>query len=78
MTMYVNHETMRDIRKGLLVQMHEYISFHIADEDAYERWISIVPDEPTEEDLEFIADDDELWTMACTTFGKLVKRYEVR
>lgn len=78
MTMYVEHETMKDMRIGFLKQMHEYIQFHIDDEEAYGRWILIVPDEPTEDDFEYIADDSELWTEVCTVFGKLVKEYEGR
>ena len=78
MTMYVSHETMKEIRVKLLIQMHEYISFHIADEDAYARWINTVPDDPSDEDLEFIADDDDLWLTACEEFNKIVKKYEGR
>lgn len=78
MTMYVSHETMRDMRINFLKQMHEYIQFHINDENAYMIWILIVPDDPQEDDFEFIAEDEELWTSACTTFGKIIKEYEGR
>lgn len=78
MTMYVSHETIKDMRMGFLKQMHEYIRCHIGDEEAYERWILIMPDESSEEDFESIADDDELWVDVCTVFGKLIKEYEGR
>lgn len=76
--MYVNHETMRDMRINFLKQMHEYIQFHINDENVYMIWILIVPDDPQEDDFKFIAEDEELWTSACTTFGKIIKEYEGR
>lgn len=78
MAMCVTHETMKDTRIGFLKQMQEYIQFHIADEDAYARWIQIVPDEADEEDFEFIADNNDLWISACTTFGKITKEFEDR
>lgn len=78
MAMYVEHQTMVEMRINFLKQMHEYVRFHINDENAYMTWILIVPDEPQEDDFEFIANDEDLWTSACSTFGKLVKRYEGR
>lgn len=49
----------------------------LMDEDAYMRWISIVPDEVTDEDLEFIASDEEndLFKDATLLFIKLMKEY---
>lgn len=76
MTMYVSPDTMRDMRVRFLKQMCDYIQLHIADEDAYAHWIDVVPDEPKEEDFIEIAEDDELWVLACTTFGKIANEYE--
>lgn len=70
--------TLKEMRVGFLRQMYEYIIYHIGDEGAYARWICLVPDEPQEDDLEFIAEDDELWVDACVLFGKLAKEYEGR
>ena len=78
MAKFVDMETMLDMRKGFIKQMHNYIGFHINDEDAYGEWIQLVPDKPDEEDFTFIANDEELWVSVCTLFGKLVKRYEGR
>lgn len=64
------------LKMNLLGGMNDYICNELGDEEAWGRWISLVPDACTEEDLEFIAEDDELWTMACELFGRLVKEYE--
>lgn len=66
---------MKDLKVKLLKGMHEYVR-NINDERAYMRWINIVPDEPMEDDFEFIAEDKELWTDTCELFADLVKRYE--
>lgn len=49
----------------------------LMDEEAYMHWISIVPDEATDEDLEFIARDEEndLFKDATLLFIKLMKGY---
>ena len=45
-------------------------------EDAYfEYWIELVPDEATEEDLMYIALDDELYGESCGLFRKLINKY---
>ncbi len=72
MTMYVTPNEMTVIKMNLLGGMYEFIG---QDEDAYAEWIALCPDEPTEDDLKEIAEDDELWVSACELFGRLVKRY---
>ena len=62
------------LKANMLGGMHEYIR-HLNDEDAYDRWILIVPDEPTENDLISIAEDEGLWKDTCSLFGRLVKQY---
>ncbi len=54
--------------------MHTIVR-NLNDENAYMRWIELVPDEATEEDLVDIADDDELFDEACGLFTRLVARY---
>ena len=68
--------TKQELRENLLVMMHEYVRMEIADEDAYMKWITIVPDEPIKEDFEFIAENDEEWQICARMFGKLVRCYE--
>ena len=59
---------------NLLGGMNYYIIEYIQDEEDFERWItSGVPDEATEEDLETIAEDDELWRACCVLFSELVE-----
>lgn len=62
------------LRMNLLGGMNYYIIEHIQDEEAFEDWITYgVPDQATEEDLETIAEDDELWRTCCVLFGELVQ-----
>lgn len=62
------------LKMNILGGMNEYVK-NLSDENAYMAWIDIVPDECTEDDLLFIATDDELWADTCRLFGSLVKRY---
>lgn len=58
----------------LLKAMHEVV-ISMNDENAYERWILVVPDEPTEDDFEYMANDDELMDDACRLFRSIVKTH---
>lgn len=60
------------LRMNLLGGMHSYIQFHVDDETAYDSWIKWVPDEPTEEDLQSIAENDELFNQVCAVFGSIL------
>ena len=62
------------LKMNMLGGMNEYIK-NLSDEDAYMRWINFVPDECDEDDLLFIATDEELWTDTCKLFGRLVGKY---
>ena len=58
----------------LLKQMDKYIR-EIGDEEIWMDWIAVgVPDEATEEDYEFMADDEVIWRETCEIFGELIKR----
>ena len=71
--MTVTSKEMTAIKVKLLKEMHNYI-IEMGDEDIYETWIAIcVPDEPTEDDFEYIAENDEEWVYVCKEFGKLVE-----
>lgn len=67
--------TEKQYKMILLASMDNYICNILGDESAWMSWIQIVPDECTEDDLEFIADDEELWKDTCKLFGKLVEKY---
>ena len=72
----MEEKTLKELRADFLKQMDYYVRFHIADEIAIELWVLIFPDEASEDEILYIADDNELWTDCCVLFGKLVKRYE--
>lgn len=62
------------LKMNLLGGMDSYIR-ELGDEDIWEVWIAYgVPDGATEDDLQFIAEDDELWRDTCGLFGQLIKR----
>lgn len=67
---------MKILRMNLLGGMDDYICNHLGYEEACENWYRIVPQGHTEYLLEFIAEDEELWVMACDLFGQLVKEYD--
>ena len=62
------------LRMNLVGGMNEYVKC-MNDENAYMAWIMIVPDEATEEDLQDIAEDDEMFQEVVELFNKLIKRY---
>lgn len=59
----------------MLKQFDNIIVNEIGDEDAIELWLEIVPDEYTEDDLEFIANDLDLMVTALKVFYQIVKEY---
>jgi hypothetical protein len=70
--MYVTREELIKTRISIAKQMNKYI-IDMGDEKIWMNWITVgVPDAPTEEDYEFIAENDEEWVDVCTLFGKLV------
>ena len=67
----MTREEMRKVRLDLVHQMHEYI-MNAGDEEIYEIWMrDCIPDEPSEEDFEFFADDPTEFRELCTIFGFL-------
>lgn len=51
------------------------IMVHMNDEEAYMKWIHVVPDGATQEDFEAIADDEELFDSTVYLFKDLMERY---
>lgn len=62
------------LRMNLVGGMNEYVKY-MNDENAYMSWIMLVPDEATEEDLQDIAEDDEMFQEVVELFNRLVKKY---
>ena len=52
--------------------MHQLI-LALGDEDIYEQWINVVPDEPDASDFEFIAEDAELYNDCVKIFLHAMK-----
>ena len=65
-------------RKAQLKAMHE-VMCNANDEGLYMTWISLgVPDCPTEDDFEFIAESDETYNETIDLFIKLVSKASYR
>ena len=66
----------KEQRIQLLKGMNQYI-INLGDEEVYDPWFSCgVPDEATDDDYEFIADNIEEWVYVCQLFGRLIGEYE--
>lgn len=64
-----------ETRKDLLKAMHLLMQ-HMNNEDAYYNWIVTgVPDCPSEDDFESIAEDDEEFNETADLFMKIVHAY---
>ena len=51
------------------------IMVHMNDENAYMKWIAVVPDVADEDDFKAIADDEELFDCVVYLFKDLMERY---
>ena len=66
----------KEQRIELLKGMNQYI-IDLGDEEVYETWFSVgVPDEATDDDYEFIAENLEEWVSICKLFGAIVNEYD--
>lgn len=71
MTMAVTHNDLIQLRKKLLKEMNKYI-IEMGDEEIWMDWITLgVPDAPSEDDYDFIAENDDEWNDVCGLFGRL-------
>lgn len=61
------------MRADQMQAMHEVIR-NANDEGIYMTWIYLVPDEPSRDDFEFMAESDETYKEVCDLFVKLVKK----
>lgn len=64
-------------RVKLLKAMNETVG-SISDENAYAWWIEIVPDQASDDDFEYIAEDQELCDDVCRRFALIMNRFVVR
>ena len=64
------------IDKILLVTSMNFLVTYLNNEEAYYgSWIYVVPDEAEDEDLEFIAEDNDLYKDTCELFIHCMKGY---
>lgn len=69
----MNENEKKVLRMNLLGGMHSYMMNCIGNEDIQDTWLQFgVPDEPAEEDLESIAEDNQEFAEIVHLFGKLV------
>ena len=54
--------------------MHHIIT-SINDENAYMIWIYLIPDGADDDDLMMCAEDEEIFSEACTLFRSLIRTY---
>ena len=62
----------KNVRIRQLKAMHELMTL-ANDENIYMAWIYTMPDEPSEEDFEDIAEDDEMYNECFDAFVRLIK-----
>ena len=63
------------IKIDLLKQMDKYICEVVGDEEIWEIWIALgVPDEATDEDYQYMAEDEDTWKYTCNLFGRLIQK----
>lgn len=71
--MQLSFSEMIKTKMNLLQQMHNFI-LNIGDEEIYEEWVTFcIPDEPSEDDYEFIANDETLWNEITEKFIQIIK-----
>lgn len=64
-----------DNERADFVRSMNNIMVHMNDEEAYMKWIQVVPDGATQEDFEAIADNEELFDSTVYLFKDLMDRY---
>lgn len=63
----------KEARINQLNLMHR-LMIEANDENIYMTWILLMPDEPTDEDIEYIAEDDEAYNECFDLFVKLISK----
>lgn len=64
---------LKQTKMNMLGAMHSIVMNEVNDEELQMWWLEeCVPNQPTEEDFEFIAEDIELWVDCCRIFGKIM------
>lgn len=56
----------------LIRDMDTFLRQNINDEEAFMRWLYVVPDECTDDDCDYVAEDPEEFMQALKIFAELV------
>ena len=67
----------KEMRVAQLKAMHE-VMLNANNENIYMSWIITVPDCPSDDDFEFIAENDENYNEVCDLFISLVSKKSYR
>lgn len=70
----IDMDMYKDERTDFVRSMND-IMVHMNDENAYMKWIQVVPDGATQDDFEAIADDEELFDETVYLFKDIMKQY---
>lgn len=60
------------------IKMMHQMMLTANDENIYSTWVCEVPDEPSQDDFEYIAGNDDAYNEVCDLFAVLVKRKGMR
>jgi len=60
------------LRANLMGGMNEYIK-ELGDEEIWEHWITVFPDECSEDELMEIAEDEDLWIEVVKCFAECLE-----
>lgn len=63
------------VKRFNMIKAMNLLVCQMNDEEAYFRWIYVVPDEANDDDLMDVAEDDDLFNESCQLFNELVKDY---
>lgn len=69
------HEIKKTIHSAHVLEAMHILMMWMNDERAYDGWVQVVPDEPTEGDFWDIVVDEGLRTKAVETFVEAIKKY---
>ena len=72
----MTREELIKLRINFLWDFHKYI-IELGDEEIYLAWIEEgIPDEPSDDDMKEIAEDDTLWVETVKIFSRITAEYE--
>lgn len=74
----MTREELIKLRINFLWDFHKYV-IDLGDEDIYEGWVrDYIPDEPDDDDMREIAEDDDFWTAVVKGFADIVSTLEFK